>query len=357
MYSRCDLTKETDKLIALTGIASKIHTRTGQNWCAGIWKDFVCQGLLWLPTNDELSPPSVARAPSWSWASWDGAIQFPLAVRENGFRPRCEFVSLETPDKDQVAWLNGVGSLTLRGRLLAVSSLTYAHTAQLGPGPPRKGDITSGGPDLPLISLRSYVLVHSLYIAQPYELRQAAIGWIAHDRAGHTAFDYLPPGSFMMPMATPGFWGEQSIPHKPAIWFLILGTHESVPERDKHQRYLSSFAPAAPPPEVAFLGIFLESPIGEKSGVYRRIGFGQLSRRFVESEISRTSQVTPRGRRFRGRGGRWSHAVSASSQPSVDSCTKDVDANETHKRRAGRGSQTKWIDDVFAKDLTIVTIV
>lgn len=80
MYSRCDLTKDTDKLIAIAGMARKLHSNTGVAWCAGIWEDYVCEGLLWLRTIDDLHPSSQPRAPSWSWASWDGNVQFPVHI-------------------------------------------------------------------------------------------------------------------------------------------------------------------------------------------------------------------------------------------------------------------------------------
>ncbi|KAF1971228.1 hypothetical protein BU23DRAFT_184762 [Bimuria novae-zelandiae CBS 107.79] len=46
MYSRCGLTKGTDKLIAISGMAGKIFTATGVSRCAGIWADHICAGLL-----------------------------------------------------------------------------------------------------------------------------------------------------------------------------------------------------------------------------------------------------------------------------------------------------------------------
>jgi hypothetical protein len=48
-YARCDLIRDSDKLIAVSGIAQKILTTTKQAWCAGIWEDQLCQELLWFP--------------------------------------------------------------------------------------------------------------------------------------------------------------------------------------------------------------------------------------------------------------------------------------------------------------------
>lgn len=83
-YSSRSLTKEKDKLPALSGLASKFreHFRTGQ-YLAGLWSNHLPSALLWKTTNgprDDQSH-SVRRltsymAPSWSWASLDGGVTF-----------------------------------------------------------------------------------------------------------------------------------------------------------------------------------------------------------------------------------------------------------------------------------------
>lgn len=75
IYSRCELTKESDKLIAIAGMARHVHSQIKQYWCAGIWQQSLSRGLLWLATKNGLRAPTHARAPSWSWAAWDGAVQ------------------------------------------------------------------------------------------------------------------------------------------------------------------------------------------------------------------------------------------------------------------------------------------
>jgi hypothetical protein len=75
-YSRCDLTREEDKLVAIAGMAEKIRSRTGARWCAGLWSESISEGLLWLSGQD-MSRQITSRASSWSWAAWDGPIQYP----------------------------------------------------------------------------------------------------------------------------------------------------------------------------------------------------------------------------------------------------------------------------------------
>lgn len=76
-YASRDLTEDKDKLIAISGLAKHIQDNTGIGYYAGLWADCMADGLLWLTKGQRLKSPSAARAPSWSWASLDGPVQFP----------------------------------------------------------------------------------------------------------------------------------------------------------------------------------------------------------------------------------------------------------------------------------------
>lgn len=89
MYSRTDLTKEKDKLIALSGIARQMATVIGSEsqpaeYVAGLWEPFLASELLWKiepvfhgsgSGNGTFSYPAKRpveyRAPTFSWASVD----------------------------------------------------------------------------------------------------------------------------------------------------------------------------------------------------------------------------------------------------------------------------------------------
>jgi len=73
-YSKRRLTVDTDKLIAISGIAERVRQKTGRSYVAGIWEETIHEDLLWRVCG-KLSPrPLKYRAPSWSWASVDGTI-------------------------------------------------------------------------------------------------------------------------------------------------------------------------------------------------------------------------------------------------------------------------------------------
>lgn len=81
-----ELTKSADKLPALSGIVSLFQETTGDEYLAGLWKNDLAHGLMWRlgsysgpgPVPWKLFPE---RAPSWSWARWDGSITFPFNAR------------------------------------------------------------------------------------------------------------------------------------------------------------------------------------------------------------------------------------------------------------------------------------
>lgn len=75
-YSLRQLTKESDKLPALSGLAAETHRLTGARYLAGIWSEDMINGLLWYPTNREQKPIKFGRGPSWSWPNTNEELKF-----------------------------------------------------------------------------------------------------------------------------------------------------------------------------------------------------------------------------------------------------------------------------------------
>ncbi|KAH6616856.1 heterokaryon incompatibility protein-domain-containing protein [Boeremia exigua] len=69
-YSQCQLTFHADKLPALSGIASRIHAITHDQYLAGHWRINLEKTLFWKGQGRV----KVYRAPSWSWASSEGHL-------------------------------------------------------------------------------------------------------------------------------------------------------------------------------------------------------------------------------------------------------------------------------------------
>lgn len=71
-YGTLNLTKQSDKLPAIAGIARQVQLATGDTYLAGLWKSDIERGLQWYYQPPEiLTDPPTPRAPSWSWAAHD----------------------------------------------------------------------------------------------------------------------------------------------------------------------------------------------------------------------------------------------------------------------------------------------
>ncbi|KAL8709892.1 MAG: hypothetical protein Q9225_007388 [Loekoesia sp. 1 TL-2023] len=91
-YTRCSLTKPSDKLIAISGLAKSLQLVYGGEYCAGLWKSAIIGQLVWNVQRGG-KQPDVYRAPTWTWASLDGEIRFPIT---NTARETINQASLES---------------------------------------------------------------------------------------------------------------------------------------------------------------------------------------------------------------------------------------------------------------------
>jgi hypothetical protein len=70
LYGPRDLSHASDKLPAISGIASLYAERIGEEYLAGFWRDQLVECLVWQSLS--FRRVSEYRAPSWSWASGNG---------------------------------------------------------------------------------------------------------------------------------------------------------------------------------------------------------------------------------------------------------------------------------------------
>ncbi|RFN53395.1 het-domain-containing protein [Fusarium flagelliforme] len=68
-YSTRNLTKPSDKLPALAGLANKFQRVIGSSYLAGLWLKNLREDLAWHAYGDEESPGRVRKGPSWTWAA------------------------------------------------------------------------------------------------------------------------------------------------------------------------------------------------------------------------------------------------------------------------------------------------
>jgi hypothetical protein len=78
IYSRCSLTHESDKLVALAGVARKFCEESGDEYFSGLWKRSLQKDLCWVKFSQfDPKPHSKPRIPSWSWAAVRGQVLYP----------------------------------------------------------------------------------------------------------------------------------------------------------------------------------------------------------------------------------------------------------------------------------------
>jgi hypothetical protein len=117
-YSKCELTRAEDKLFAISGIASEWQTHldegTGNLYHAGVFECTMPHALLWYSTGDKLKK-YYQWAPSWSWASVDGQLQFMNAHKATEFANTFKLEALAsdpgTREKDRGFQLTGTVSM------------------------------------------------------------------------------------------------------------------------------------------------------------------------------------------------------------------------------------------------------
>ena len=75
MYTYGRLSRESDKLVAISGLAATLQTCIGGEYLAGLWKKHLAGQLLWcVGATVQSTRPQSYVAPSWSWASVIGHI-------------------------------------------------------------------------------------------------------------------------------------------------------------------------------------------------------------------------------------------------------------------------------------------
>jgi hypothetical protein len=91
-YSERNLGYPSDIFPALSGLAQTVGTLTGDEYMAGLFRRDACRGLLWSPTDKAMaSRAHPYRAPSWSWASIMGPVEF--AIRPNQYTLILELIA------------------------------------------------------------------------------------------------------------------------------------------------------------------------------------------------------------------------------------------------------------------------
>ncbi|RMY12857.1 hypothetical protein D0866_14157 [Hortaea werneckii] len=114
------LTRPTDRLPAISAIATVIQAVTGDKYLAGLWRSGLLLQLAWRPDGNwsrQDSPYGVYVAPSWSWASFPGAALLMHAGQVEFQAENAEILHVSCEPANLCSPLGAVhhGTLTLRG--------------------------------------------------------------------------------------------------------------------------------------------------------------------------------------------------------------------------------------------------
>ena len=124
IYTRGGLTVATDKLVALSGIADEAQQLLRDEYLAGLWRQTLLEELIWVasdeyPDSSFRFRPKEYRAPSWSWASLEGATSYSECLPSNHemITTMASIVEAQiTPISNRTGQVSG-GFLKICGRL------------------------------------------------------------------------------------------------------------------------------------------------------------------------------------------------------------------------------------------------
>lgn len=129
-YSSCALTKKTDKLIAIEGLAKQLQMRQNRTdstntYNHGLWDRNLHLQLCWKHY-DELKPEQLKSsiAPTWSWANLDGKVSYDVGYDFRTTEYSVSWIHVENSDITSAS--NGI--LTLKG--IAVFGTLPEHFGQ-----------------------------------------------------------------------------------------------------------------------------------------------------------------------------------------------------------------------------------
>ena len=125
-YTRANLTFESDRLVAISGIARVIAKARGYTYISGMWEVWLEHQLLWHVKNSAKSHrPKSYRAPSWSWASLEASIVQPRIWTGGRLVAKIIEAHVSSPHDDNFGIIEG-GFVSIQGYLRRV---TFGYVA------------------------------------------------------------------------------------------------------------------------------------------------------------------------------------------------------------------------------------
>ncbi|KAH7393407.1 heterokaryon incompatibility protein-domain-containing protein [Cadophora sp. MPI-SDFR-AT-0126] len=116
-YSTCNLTLARDKLAAISGVARIVQHTLKDKYVAGLWKGEIISQLRWDVAAGKGQRITPYVAPTWSWASVTGNIEFPSLDYDESHGTELEDVDIEYATDDPFGQVTAA-TLRLRCKLI-----------------------------------------------------------------------------------------------------------------------------------------------------------------------------------------------------------------------------------------------
>jgi hypothetical protein len=120
-YTQRNLSHLSDRLIAISALAKKANEALQDKYLAGIWRGDLLRQLQWRPQRPGIAQPDeIYIAPSWSWASLEGEIDW-YVPKSSEIEGEIKIISCKVVPVSPVAPYGALsgGDLIIRGRAIS----------------------------------------------------------------------------------------------------------------------------------------------------------------------------------------------------------------------------------------------
>jgi hypothetical protein len=188
-FTRLNMTFDRDIFLSLSGAVKQIQRIRTAEYVAGLWQDDLVEDLLWETYDTWAGRPATWRAPTWSWASIKGGVDYTFSPN---MRTYCTIISVSvSPAGTNRSGELESAQLIIAGELIA-GTLRY-DTDKISARRSATQDTSPGSPVFsnPALTLASFAVMHSKfpdykwYFYADYDLSATGDGYL---NSGDTVF-------------------------------------------------------------------------------------------------------------------------------------------------------------------------
>lgn len=125
-YSKGGLSQETDRLVAIAGLAKCLDPVAKDVYLAGLWRNGLSYDLVWSATDRAPRRGGKYLAPSWSWASIPAGITVARPYIWPYPQPVADVLDAQTQAVDDAFGAIAGGFIRIRARLCVATSTIWA---------------------------------------------------------------------------------------------------------------------------------------------------------------------------------------------------------------------------------------